>query len=252
MKRFLSCRRSICLLLILLCPAMLWAEYRFPIGEKATYRILWGLIHCGTSTISCDEVERNGETLIRIRVRVQSNRLVSAVYPVDDTVDCFIDPATGLSVRLEKDTTEGGFVCKDILEIDRETNIAQWTSHSQNIATNYPIAAGACDAVSFLYAFRQHDFAEGQCRDYPLVVDATLHAITVTAKETADKAIGETGKTRCRSYVVTPKRDDLFVRKIPKEIWLTDDDRKILARMDVKVPVGKARIVLDAYVPPAQ
>jgi hypothetical protein len=54
----------------------------------------------------------------------------------------------------------------------------------------------------------------------------------------------------CRKYVVVPKRDDLFVRKIPKEIWLSEDERKIMVRMDVQVPVGRARIVLEDYVPP--
>jgi len=77
------------------------------------------------------------------------------------------------------------------------------------------------------------------------------HGITITAKNTKRKTIGETGKVLCRKFTATPKRDDLFVRKIPKEIWITEDDRKILAKMVVKVPVGNVRIVLDEYIPPA-
>lgn len=226
------------------------AEYRFPVGEQAIYRIEWGLFSCGTSTIRCDEVELEDRSLIRIRIRVKSNWLVSTIYPVDDTIDCYIDPETQLSVRVEKNTSEGGFICRDVLEIDRESNTAFWTSHSGNITTNYPIEAGSCDAVSFLYDFRKYAFEKGGSRDFNIVVDTALHGICVTAGKTDDKQVGDSGKVECRKYLVAPMRDDLFVRKVPKAIWLTEDARKIMVRMDVEVPVGKARIVLDEYIPP--
>ncbi len=234
----------------LLLAATARAGYRLPVGESAVYRIQWGPLHCGTSTIRCEEVELGGERLVRVRVRVQSNWLVSTLYPVDDTVDCYIDPETMQSIRLEKCTSEGGFVCRDVLEFDRTNNVARWTSHSDNISTNYPIPPGACDAVSFIYAFRRHAFEEAESRSFPLVVDTRVHGIAVRATERDGKKVGGIGRVPCLRYGVEPERDDLFVRKIPQAIWLTDDDRKILVRMDVQVPVGRARIVLDQYTPP--
>lgn len=236
--------------ILLLVPSLLVADYRYPVGETATYCILWGLLNCGTSTISCEEVVEEGRTLIRVRVRVKSNWLVSTLYPVDDTVDCFIDPETQLSIRLEKDTSEGGKLCHDILRLCRETHMAEWTSQSDNITTNYPIETGTCDAVSFIYDFRRHDFKTGESRGFNIAVDSALHGITIEAGKTANKKIPDGQRLPCRKYRVTPKRGDLFVRKIPKAIWLTEDERKILVRMDVEVPVGKARIVLDHYTAP--
>ncbi len=236
--------------ILLLLPTLLFADYRYPVGEKATYIIKWGLIACGTSTISCDEVVVDGQKLIRIRIRAKSNWLVSTVYPVDDTVDCFVDPATQLSVRLDKHTSEGNFICKDILLFDRQHHTAQWNSESLNISTNYPITADTCDAVSFLYAFRQFEFIEGQSRSFKMAVDTALHEVSITAGNAKLKKIGNSGKVLCRKFTVTPKRDDLFVRKIPEEIWITEDNRKIMVEMVVKVPVGNVRIVLKNYIPP--
>lgn len=238
------------LALFLSLPTVLFAEYRFPVGERATYKVMWGPLACGTSTIRCDEAELDGKKMIRIRIRAKSNWLVSTIYPVDDTIDCYIDPETKLSVRLEKHTSEGGHIDKDVLVFDRTNQVAKWVSESDNITTNYPVEAGTCDAVSFLYAFRQHDLTENETRSFNLAVDSALHGITIIAKDTDMKKVGEGNKVKCRKYVVVPKRDDLFVRKIPKEIWITEDDRKIMARMDVRVPVGKARIILEEYVPP--
>jgi len=236
--------------ILLLVPYLLVAGYRYPVGETATYRIQWGLLNCGTSTIRCEEVLEEGRPLIRVRVRVKSNWLVSTIYPVDDTVDCFIDPETQRSVRLEKDTSEGDKLCRDILRLCRETNRAEWISESENMSTNYPIETGTCDAVSFIYDFRRHDFKESESRDFNIAVDTALHGITIEAGATANKKGPGGQRVRCRKYRVTPKRDDLFVRKIPEAIWLTNDERKVLVRMEVRVPVGKARIVLDEYTPP--
>jgi hypothetical protein len=243
-------KRSFYIIGILLIAATSFAEYRFPVGERISYSIRWGLLSCGTSTISCDEVEDDQKKLIRIRVRVKSNWLVSTLYPVDDTVDCYIDPETGLSLRLEKNTSEGGFICTDILQFDRESNTAQWDSHSHNISTNYPVGSHTCDAVSFLYALRQYEFDEDQSRDFDLAVDTALHGITITAKQAVEKDLGEDDRVLCRKYTATPKRDGLFVRKIPEEIWITEDDRKIMAKMVAKVPVGRVRLVLKEYHPP--
>ena len=239
-------------LLLLMHPAPLRADPGFPVGEEAHYTIHWGLLNCGTTSFSCEEVEWNGKPMIRVRVRAKSNWLVSTIYPVDDIVDCYIDPESGQSVRIEKNTSEGDKICKDILLLDREKNMAHWTSESDNITTNYPIEAGVCDAVSFLYEFRQHGFDNTDTRNFKLVVDSALHGISINAGRRETKTAGRGGEVICRRYTVQPKRDDLFVRKIPKTIWLSEDDHKIMVRMDLKVPVGKVRVVLDKYVPPKQ
>lgn len=226
------------------------ADYKFPIGEEAVYKIKWGLITCGQMQINCDEVTVAGKELVRIRTQANSSRLLSTVYPVNDTVDCYIDPETQLSVRLEKHTVEGGFVCQDLLELDRTVNRAQWTSRSANISTNYPIAPEACDAVSFLYTMRMVDFTETPQHQFDIVVDHAVQGLIISAGKTDIKTITDDEKVLCRQFTVAPKRDDLFVRKIPKEIWITEDDRRILARMTIITPRGKARIVLNQYRPP--
>jgi len=236
------------LMMIGFASVALASDYRVPVGEKAVYKVKWGLFSCGTITISCDDVPDKG--LVRLRVRAKSNWLVSTIYPVDDIVDCYIDPETLLSVRVEKNTSEGNLVCKDVLQLNRKTNMAQWDSESMNISTNYAIEAETCDAVSFLYAFRVHEFTENQSRDFNLAVDTALHGVTITAKGTARKKIGGEGKVLCRKFLSTPKRDDLFVRKVPKEVWITEDTRKIMAKMVVKIPVGNVDIELIEYHPP--
>lgn len=250
----MRCRKHIILLVVTcLAAAVAGAEpacRRFPVGEKLTYKIYWGLLPCGKTTMSCEMVEVDGEDLIRIRATARSNWLISRLYPVNDVVDCYIQPATQLSMNLLKNTSEGGFICKDTLSFDRVHNTAQWTSESANISTNYPIDEGTCDAVSFLYRLRSYKFDDRQSRYFRLAVDNLLHGITVTAEGCAPHRAGALGKVHCRKFVTVPDRPDLFVRKIPEEIWVTDDDRRIMVRMTARIPVGRVRVVLDEYQPP--
>lgn len=222
---------------------------RFPVGEQAIYKIKWGPLPCGTMQMNCDRIERNGKEQIRIRVRAKSNALAGTIYPVDDCVDCYIDPQTGLSTLVKKQTSEGGFICDDTLSFNRTDNHATWISHSANISTNYPITAGALDAVSFLFAVRNADFLPDQPQDFDIVVDHAQQGITITADKTDRKKIAEE-KVLCRRFTVKPKQDGLFVRKIPGEMWITEDRQRLLARMTLRTPAGRAKVVLHEYRPP--
>lgn len=235
------------------CGTTLFSEegYRFPIGETIKYSVRWGVIRCGTVTIKCDEVEFDEGPLIRVQVHAKSNWLASRIYPTDDTVSCYIHPKTHQSVRLEKYTSEGDYICKDILTFDREANRAYWESHSANITTNYAIYQDTLDAVSFLYAFRERTFQTGESEEYKLAVDDLLHSITITAGDCSTKSFDGLGCIRSRKFYTVSNTEGLFVRKIPKAIWISDDERKIMTKMTLELPIGESTILLDEYVPPA-
>lgn len=172
------------------------------------------------------------------------------MYPVEDTVDCYIDPDTGLSFRLVKDTTEGGVVRRDVLELDRKRNTAHWVSKSENDEARYAIEPGTCDAVSFLYAFREERLGAGETRRFHIAADRSLHGLAVRAGKVVEKSFLGGDKVACRRHEVIPERDDLFVRKIPKGIWVSEDKRRLVLRMDIQMPVGTTHVVLEQYQPP--
>lgn len=219
---------------------------RCPVGEQLAYRILWGFVPVGRAVITCDPAEETGTPLIRIRVEVKSNRIISALYPVDDRIECYVDPATGLPLRVEKKTSEGGFVCDDTLVFDRENLQAHWHSRSASITTNYTISSNTLDVSTFLYALRSVPFALNESKVFKIAVDGYLHGLTITAEEKKRMDVGsEKEKRWCTRFSAVPERRDLFVRKIPGDIWVTDGEPSILVQMKTKTPVGPVTVVLD-------
>jgi len=219
---------------------------KYPAGEQLTYRILWGFLPVGHATIRCENVLKNGTPFIRIRVKAKSNWLVSSLYAVDDRIDCYIDPTTGLPLRVEKKTVEGGHVCDDTLWFDHENLFAHWQSRSASIQTNYSIHKDTLDVTAFLYSLRSVPFALNEPKIFNIAVDGSLHGLKITAKEKKQMKIGaKNKKTWCTRFAVVPEQSDLFVCKIPSEIWVTDDTRHIMVQMKTKIPLAHIRIVLD-------
>lgn len=218
----------------------------YPVGERLTYRILWGFIPVGYAAISCEEVPGDTTPLIRIRVEAKSNRLISALYLVNDRIDSYIDPESGLPVRVEKKTSEGGYVCDDTLWFDRKNLLARWQSRSASIETNYPISSDTLDVAAFLYALRSVSFKLNEPELFNIATDGYLHGLTITAQEKKQMDIGSGNERKwCIRFSAIPERSDLFVRKIPDDIWVTDDARRIMVQMRTKIPVGHVLVVLD-------
>jgi hypothetical protein len=217
---------------------------QYPVGERLVYRIYWGCLHVGRVCITCEPVTENDTPLIRVRVEAKSNRLVSTLYAVNDQTDCYIDPSTGLPLRVEKKTSEGGFICDDTLWIDHNALVAHWESRSASITTNYPIAPDTLDPASLLYALRSTQFTLHEPQRFKIAVDGLLHGLTITAEETKPVKVGSEMKP-CIRFSSAPERSDLFVRKVPGDIWVTADDKQIMVKMRTKIPVGHVQVVLD-------
>lgn len=251
-------RRALYILLLLPLGAGLAKgdSLHLPVGEQLTYKIMWGFLPVGKTIISCNETLDQGTPCIRIRVEAKSNNLISTLYPVNDRIDCYIDPETRLPTRVEKLTVEGGFVCDDTLRFDRENLCAHWESRSASISTNYPIQSDTLDVGAFLYAMRSIPFTLNESKSFNIAVDGVLHGLNIKAKERKVLKCGsDKQKVSCTRFAVEPERSDLFVRKIPGDIWVTDDERRIMVKMKASVPVGHVSIVLDKIhriEPPAQ
>ena len=218
----------------------------YPLGEKLTYRIMWNMFPVGQTVIQCEALTDHGADSIRVRVQAKSNRLVSALYPVNDLIDCYINRTTGLPYRVEKQTSEGKHLCDDTLQLDHAKGLAVWQSRSASISTNYPIYSDTLDVSSFLYAIRTYSFTLRKPKTFHVAADGTLHGLTITAEQKKMlKTTLSDEKILCTRYSVVPERKDLFVRKIPGDVWVTDDDRRIMVKMKAKTPLGNVRIVLD-------
>ncbi len=215
-----------------------------PVGETLKYDIYWGFIPVGHSEITSSWVEEDGRPLINLRFTARSNRFVEKIYPVNDRVDCFIDPQTLLPVRLVKRTSEGRYLCDDTLTFDRDANTAAWEDRERGTNCEYAVAQDTRDCFSLMYVLRERDLRRGEPQSFTIANDNRMHDILIRmgGEEKVDLPDGR--EVMANRMSVEQAKKGLFVRKVPGAVWVSREDPRVILKMLVRVPVGSVRVVL--------
>ncbi len=216
------------------------------VGETLTYQMHWGFFPVGQTQISTGWEQLDGRRVLAIRFTAKSNRLVETLYPVNDLLVSYVDPATFLPIRLVKKTSEGRVLCDDVLDFDRENLTARWTDYIKDKTVEYPIEGDTQDVVSFMYSMRALPLEVGQERTVHVAADEKLQTFNIRALKSANITLPNLGRIASILVKVTVASEGFFVRKIPGDIWVSQDDRHIVTRLYVKVPVGWVRVSLAA------
>lgn len=238
---------TLCLVLLAAClgahgeePPALW----FPVGERLVYRVYWGIIPVGWGEVSSEwQDEAPAQTLL-LRFRVYSNRFFSKLYPVDDRIESTIRADGFQPVQLVKRTSEGSTRFDDVLTFDRTRGVAVWTNHLKGRTAEYSVPPGCDDLVSFMFRLRKQAFEPGEILRPKVAVDDRLQEFIIRTGDREPVNLPELGVIpSIRMTVQTPK-SGFFVQKIPGSVWVSDDEARIVTRMNVKIPVGSVKVLL--------
>ncbi len=217
------------------------------VGEVVEYKIKWGVLPVGRMTITTEAVPGGDAPLVRVRAKAESSGVASLVYGVDNRMESVIRPRSGLPVRFSKTTREGEVDARSELAFDHEKGIARWTDSHRDEPVEYSIQTNTCDALSLLQELRRTPFRPGEQREYRVAFDDALRTIVVEAHEREPVRLPGGGTPSCIRLTVHTEDDGIFVRKTPRDIWVTEDDRRVIARMNMDIPVGTVRVMLDTY-----
>ncbi len=218
----------------------------WPVGERLIYRIYWGVIPVGLAVAATDWIEEDGRRLLRIKFRTKSNRVLQTVYPVDDSIESVIDPATFLPVRFEKNLSEGSHRYHEVTTFDRTNNVAHWESKLSGRTKTFPIRPDTRDIPSFMYYMRSHTFQPGTREHYEVMADEKTYDLWVNVKKWEQTSLPIYGDVSCFEAEPEAAFNGLFVRdKGAMWVWATRDERCLAARVVVQIPVATARIILE-------
>ena len=222
----------------------------FPVGETLHYTVYWGVVPVAHSTASTEWIEEDGKRLLVVRFRTRSNKVLRKIYPVDDTLESVIDPETFLPVRFSKQLNEGRYHCDEVTVFDRSTLKATWTKNTNGEKREYAINPNTRDLISFMYVMRTQEPEVGNRQKYRVMADEKLYDLWVEseAKEIVNlERFGDVNSIRLEPEAAF---EGLFVRKGKMKLWVSDDDRRIITRASVKVPVASVNIKLNKVTGP--
>lgn len=223
--------------------AKLW----FPVGERLTYSVHWGVLHVADAVISTDWVTwLDGRPIVRIRLRTISNRFIHSIYPVDDQIDSYIDPVTFLPVRFVKDMSEGKRRELAITDFDHSAREARWRKMTRKLKDwTLPIASDTRDIPSLLYWLRKDGVSAGVTNRYQVMADDKIYDLVLTPEDRKETLpVPGFGPIPCLQVSPDAAFEGLFVRSGKITAWVSKGAPCLITRMDGEVPVARIRIRL--------
>jgi len=226
------------------------ADLWFPVGERIEYRILWGRIPVALSTANSEWVDYEGRRLLAIRFETRSNAVLSKLYPVDDFIESLIDPQTFLPVQFTKRLNEGHYHCDETTVFDHARGVAVYTNNRKQSSREYEIDPDTRDLISFMYSMRTVDLMAGSEQDFRVMADEKLYDLTIKAEKQEEVKLPHYGKIDSMQLEPEAAFQGLFVRKGKMTVWVSEDDRKVITKASIKVPVAHVNLVLDKVTGP--
>jgi hypothetical protein len=235
------------LIVALLCSAPALAQessrpvhVSFGVGERLEYDIKYGKVHVGNGSMEIlpmDTVRgrETWHTLFRLRGGIP-------FYRVNDKYESWFDSHTLASLRYWQDIDEGSYEPKRHYEIfpDRR-EFVEGTKEAR------PSVARPIDEASMLYFLRTLPLRVGldtAINDY-FMADRNPIRIKVVRADTIEVPAG-----KFAAIVVQPRfQSKLFSEGGNAEVWLSDDENRIMLQMKSKVSFGSLSLYLKSYRP---
>lgn len=220
-------------------------EFNFPLGEYLIYNIYWGKIPVGEARVRTEWAELDGRKLLNVRFRVVTGKFLSKIYPVNDIHESFIDPETFLPVRYVKQVNEGRYHANETTDYDHKKGQAVMKRAGRESTKVFEIGPDSRDVISFMYFSRSLDFVPGSTNQFQVISDEKLYDMQLDIQKLESVKIAD--DSRIRSVKIEPiaKFEGLFVRKGRMWMWVSDDDSRLMTKMQAEVPVASVHLLLS-------
>ncbi len=213
------------------------AALPFAVGERLEYDAKYGLIKAGTGHMEVVGVEDvRGQPAMHVEMRVQGGALG---WRVRYALDSWVEPLGFTSLRHSQDQNEGknGARARHY-EIFPERGV-----YTQGDGPEVPTVARPLDDASFLYFVRTVPLEVGQSYEFDRYFrpDRNPVRVRVLRRERVKVPAGEFD-----AIVIQPviKTKGLLGEGANAELWLSDDPRRIMLKMQAKLGLASLSLQL--------
>jgi hypothetical protein len=211
----------------------------FSVGEKLEYDVKFGSMKVGSGSMEVRELaEVRGVTTWHTVFNITGG---IPFYRVNDRYESWFDVTTLTSRRYHQDIDEGSYEPKRHYEFFNERGMYQ-----ENDKPEQPTVAMPLDDGSFLYYVRTIPLTVGEIYTFSRYFkpDANPVTIKVLRRETVKVPAGT-----FNTVVLQPtfRSKGLFSEGGRAEVWITDDDRRMMVQMKSKLSIGSINLFLRAH-----
>ena len=211
----------------------------FGLGESLIYDVKFGFLNVGTARMDVVGLDTlRGRKVWHTRLEITGG---IPGYRVHDVLESWIDAESFSSMRHRQATVEGSRERTKLYEIYPERGV-----YREDAKPERPTVAQPLDEGAFLFFVRTQPLEVGQTYDFPryFMPDRNPVTLMVDRRDRTDVPAGT-----FQTIVIKPiiKSKGVFSKNGRAEIWLTDDDRRLMVRMETHVIFGTISLRLREF-----
>ena len=228
----------------------------FRVGEKVVHKVRYFKIHAGTVTLKVDPfVEVNGRKSYSFVNEIKTANVFDSFYSVDDRVLTLMDFDLLIPRVFTMHVKETGQLreARSLFDFDKlvatywEKKVTE-KNGAEEKKQQWEILPFSQNVFSALYYMRVFKWDIGKTYSFRVADDETniIFKGTALRKETLDTDAG-----KFNAIVVKPEFTVKGVFKPVGDIfiWLSDDDRKLVLRIESKIKIGTLVSEIVSYTP---
>jgi len=214
----------------------------FGVGERLEYDVKFGKLRVGSGSMEVADVQDvRGRSTWHTIFQVRGGTFF---YRVNDQYESWVDRHTGNSLRFKQDLNEGRRDVERAYEIFPDRAVYQESGEDTTKAS----VRNPLDDGSFLYFLRTIPLAVGETYVFERYFRPDRNPVTIKVlrKERIGVPAGEFD-----AIVVQPviKTSGIFSENGHAEIWLSDDENRIMLQMKSGLSFGSLNLYLKSYRP---
>lgn len=228
----------------------------FPVGETHIWNVGYLGFSAGTAIAKIESHKYiNNRKVYHLHGTAKSSSIMNLFYSLDDIVESFIDFEGFFTHRFHMilDETKQK---RDSIEIHNIENMSVfWWSRLNHAEKGFiekkethPITPYTQDMFSALFYLRTLHLHDGKVAKFPIAVEGKeLEAeVEVVRHEECHTVVG---KRRCAVLKPETKLQGVLQKTADNFIWITDDDQRLIVKIEANVKIGSIAVTLEKYEP---
>lgn len=223
------------------------------IGEKLNYEVTYFGMAAGDFTLEVQPHKMvNSRKVYHVKGVARSSKVFSFFYKLEDTVESFFDFEGLFSHRFQLELDESKQTRAAVELNDSEKGMTFYWNRWNHYVKGYseikdynPMPPFSQDSLSALYYIRTLPLANGSVVTIPIASEGKVWEaqVTVLRRETISTPVG-----KLKTIVLKPehKFQGIAQKSGDSFIWITDDDRKFMVKIEARVRIGTVLATLKS------
>ncbi|HVA58703.1 MAG: DUF3108 domain-containing protein [Gemmatimonadaceae bacterium] len=214
-------------------------HWPFSVGEKMIFQGKFGFLPVGRAEVVLEDRDTvRGHETYRVRFSVNGG---PSWFGVHDNYTSWFDDQTLVSYRYHQDIHEGRYKRNTMYDIFPSQGVYTKNGTDTSITVPAPL-----DDQSFIYFVRTLPLAVGQHYEWNRYFVADKNPVIVDVERREEVEV-PAGKFMCLVLKPTIKTSALFSQGGHAEIWISDDDRRLIVQMKSGLPFGSLNLYLQSF-----